>query len=101
MNGSPRFDTAVEQGRDGGCAAVDSFIDRWGASSGAERANYQLFLAELCDVLVALNHERAAEEKRGLIRWLRPDFQNKGGSNVVQREIDVADDDGDSRPTLQ
>ena len=25
--------------------------------------------------LVALNHERAAEEKRGLIRWLRPDFQ--------------------------
>ena len=26
--------------------------------------------------LVALNHERAAEEKRGLIRWLRPDYQN-------------------------
>lgn len=51
MNGSPRFDTAVEQGRDGGCAAVDSFIARWGTSSGAERANYQLFLAELCDVL--------------------------------------------------
>ena len=25
--------------------------------------------------LVALNHERAAEEKRGLIRWLRPDYQ--------------------------
>jgi hypothetical protein len=25
--------------------------------------------------LVALNHERAAEEKRGLVRWLRPDFQ--------------------------
>ncbi len=26
--------------------------------------------------LVALNHERAAGEKRGLIRWLRPDYQN-------------------------
>jgi hypothetical protein len=26
--------------------------------------------------LVALNHERAAEEKRGIIRWLRPDYQN-------------------------
>jgi hypothetical protein len=51
MNVSPRFETAVEQGRDGGCAAVDSFIARWGTSSGAERANYQLFLAELCDVL--------------------------------------------------
>ncbi|MFY8094299.1 MAG: hypothetical protein ACOVN0_12560, partial [Niveispirillum sp.] len=29
--------------------------------------------------LVALNKERAAEEARGLIRWLRPEFQNPGG----------------------
>jgi hypothetical protein len=28
--------------------------------------------------LVALNAERAAEEKRGLIRWLRPEFQRPG-----------------------
>ncbi|MDR3463494.1 MAG: class I SAM-dependent DNA methyltransferase, partial [Beijerinckiaceae bacterium] len=27
--------------------------------------------------LVALNAERAAEEKRGLVRWLRPDYQLK------------------------
>lgn len=25
--------------------------------------------------LVALNHERAEEEKRGLVRWLRPEYQ--------------------------
>jgi hypothetical protein len=31
---------------------------------------------EILTRLVALNHERAAEEKRGLIRWLRPDYQN-------------------------
>jgi hypothetical protein len=31
---------------------------------------------ELLTRLVALNHERAAEEQRGLIRWLRPDHQN-------------------------
>ena len=31
---------------------------------------------ELLTRLVALNHERAAEEKRGLIRYLRPDYQN-------------------------
>jgi hypothetical protein len=31
---------------------------------------------ELLSRLVTLNHERAAEEKRGLIRWLRPDYQN-------------------------
>ena len=30
---------------------VEAFIARWRPSSGAERANYQLFLAELCDVL--------------------------------------------------
>jgi hypothetical protein len=30
---------------------------------------------ELLTRLVALNHERAAEEQRGHIRWLRPDYQ--------------------------
>ena len=30
---------------------------------------------EILTRLVALNHERAAEEKRGLIRYLRPDYQ--------------------------
>ncbi|MES2641068.1 MAG: DNA methyltransferase [Myxococcota bacterium] len=30
---------------------------------------------EILTRLVALNAERAAEEKRGLIRWLRPDYQ--------------------------
>jgi hypothetical protein len=31
--------------------AIQRFIQRWGKSAGAERANYQLFLAELCDAL--------------------------------------------------
>ena len=30
---------------------------------------------ELLDRLVALNAQRAAEEQRGVIRWLRPEFQ--------------------------
>jgi hypothetical protein len=30
---------------------IQTFIDRWRASAWAERANYQLFLSELCDVL--------------------------------------------------
>tara|TARA_R110002072_G_scaffold202482_1_gene360370 strand:- start:769 stop:4203 length:3435 start_codon:yes stop_codon:yes gene_type:complete len=30
--------------------------------------------------LVELNHERADEEGRGLIRWLRPEFQNPDGA---------------------
>jgi hypothetical protein len=31
--------------------------------------------SEIVARLVALNHERAAEEKAGKIRWLRPDYQ--------------------------
>ena len=42
--------------------------------------------------LVALNHERAAEEKRGLIRWLRPDFQASATATAQQPEIGLDDD---------
>jgi hypothetical protein len=38
---------------------------------------------EILERLVALNHERAEEEKRGLVRWLRPDFQNPQGEKMV------------------
>jgi hypothetical protein len=30
---------------------------------------------EILEKLVALNAERAAEERRGLVRWLRPEYQ--------------------------
>jgi hypothetical protein len=33
--------------------------------------------------LVALNRERAAEEAKGRVRWLRPAFQNPAGQAVV------------------
>ena len=36
---------------------VVNFIARWQASGAAERANYQLFLTELCDVLGVANPE--------------------------------------------
>jgi hypothetical protein len=39
--------------------------------------------------LVALNAERAAEERRGLIRWLRPDFQHPGGGAAIQAEAKI------------
>lgn len=32
-------------------AAINDFLRRWEASGAAERANYQLFLSELCDLL--------------------------------------------------
>ena len=38
--------------------------------------------AQILERLVALNAERAEEEKRGVIRWLRPEFQNPTGAAV-------------------
>ena len=42
--------------------AVDHFISRWAASSGAERANFQLFAAELCDLLGVPKPDPAFED---------------------------------------
>lgn len=42
--------------------AVQPFIDRWSKSAGAERANYQLFLAELCDVLGVARPEPTGDD---------------------------------------
>jgi hypothetical protein len=42
---------------------------------------------ELLARLVTLNAERAAEEARGLVRWLRPEFQQKAAGIAVQTEI--------------
>jgi hypothetical protein len=39
---------------------------------------------EILRRLVALNAERVEEEKRGLIRWLRPEFQNPTGAQAAQ-----------------
>ena len=40
-------------------AALPAFVQRWSNSGGAERANYQLFLTELCDLL-AVPHPNPA-----------------------------------------
>ena len=46
--------------------------------------------------LVALNTERAAEEARGLVRWLRPEFQSPQASAAPEQEaMDVAAADED------
>jgi hypothetical protein len=38
---------------------------------------------QVLERLVAPNAERAAKEKRGLIRWLRPAFQNPRGAKAA------------------
>jgi hypothetical protein len=56
---------------------------------------------EILTRLVALNHERAAEEKRGLIRWLRPEFQapptssgQAGGETSDDRPLEQSEIEG-------
>jgi hypothetical protein len=47
---------------------------------------------EILARLVALNAERAAEEARGLIRWLRPDYQAPGAARPQQTRLIEADE---------
>lgn len=48
---------------------------------------------ELLSCPVKLNAERGAEEARGLVRWLRPDYQQKAaGITATQTEIETEDE---------
>ena len=54
----------------------------------------------LLEKLVALNSERAEDEKKGIIHWLRPEYQNPQGATVAndvdtQTEL-VIDEDADT-----
>ncbi len=44
---------------------------------------YDLTDDEILKRLVELNRERAEEEKRGIIRWLRPEYQNPDGAQAA------------------
>lgn len=47
---------------------------------------------QVLENLVALNRERAEEERKGLVRWLRPEFQNPTGKTSAT-QTSIADDD--------
>ena len=50
---------------------------------------------EILERLVTLNAERAAEEQRGLIRWLRPEFQNPAAGRATQTQLAIEEPDDD------
>jgi hypothetical protein len=43
---------------------IDAFITRWAGASGSERANYQIFVTELCEVLGAAKPDPARDDTR-------------------------------------
>ena len=56
---------------------------------------------ELLKRLVALNHERAAEEKHGLVRWLRPEYQAPDDTGVPaseQKQIELEAESASAKP---
>ena len=56
---------------------------------------------EILHRLVDLNRTRAAEEARGLVRWLRPDYQNPAGRAVAAKAEQGALDIGPTESTAK
>ncbi|QKK02844.1 MAG: class I SAM-dependent DNA methyltransferase [Pseudomonadota bacterium] len=64
--------------------AVEAFIDRWTDTGGKERANYQLFLTELCQLLDLPGPEPAGPDpaKNGYVFERRVDINHPDGSTT-------------------
>src|SRR6516164_621573 len=63
-------------------APVEAFITRWQESAASERANYQLFLIELCDLLGLARPEPATgqPERDGYVFERPVHFHNPDGT---------------------
>jgi hypothetical protein len=66
---------------------IDEFVRRWEASGAAERANYQLFLSELCDLLGVQRPEptRPDDRDNAYVFERRVVFHHGDGSSSVGR----------------
>ena len=64
---------------------VENFISHWKGATAPEQS-ISLTDAEILERLVALNAERAAEEARGVIHWLRPEYQARNQKPEVRRK---------------
>ena len=66
---------------------ISQFIDRWKKSGGAERANYQLFLTELCDVLEVPRPEPTVDDdaENAYVFEKNVVFDNGDGSTSTKR----------------
>lgn len=60
---------------------LEAFIDRWQHTSGTERANYQLFLTELCALLTLPQPEPASAH-------------SQDNAYVFERRVDISSPDG-------
>jgi len=65
--------------------AIDEFIERWANAGGTERANYQLFLTELCRLLELPQPDPAGNDTRdnAYVFERRVDIHHPDGSNTL------------------
>jgi len=76
---------------------VEVFINRWLSSAASERANYQLFLSELCDVLNVSRPNPAGPDhaknayvfERGVVFHHGDGTQTTGSIDLYKRECFV------------
>ncbi|MGS2744613.1 class I SAM-dependent DNA methyltransferase [Halomonas sp. LS-001] len=61
--------------------AVETFITRWKGTTGTEKANYQLFLSELCALLALPTPEPASKD-------------NRENAYTFERRVDIQSPDG-------
>jgi hypothetical protein len=68
-------------------STLDAFLRRWEASGAAERANYAMFLGELCDLLDVSRPDPAGpdDEENAYVFERAVPFANPDGSTTVRR----------------
>ena len=80
-------DAAVSSSGDASAEQVAKFVARWQASEAAERANYQLFLSELCGLLGVPQPEptKADVLQNAYVFERDVTFQNPDGTTSIGR----------------
>jgi hypothetical protein len=79
---------------DSGCVSVIHELHNKIDAAVVEAYGWPLDLPdeEILSGLVALNRERAEEEKRGIVRWLRPDYQAARAKVRVEKDEQIEAD---------
>jgi len=70
---------------------VSAFISRWSLAQAAERANYQLFLSELCDVLAVSRPNPATDDPahNAYVFERAVTFHHRGSDKTTTGRIDL------------